>query len=157
MTHDRIAYLAGYFEARGSIIARTGTVKVRGVTRRMDGFGVATAGPASLIDALILNFGGARHTGRGWRCSSESAARFLVTILPHVRHRREEIEAALDFYRYMRAHRIAGSAKGVSDRVVAERERLAARVQSLREVRRGYSHRRKLGRVLRGEKMESVA
>lgn len=85
MTPDRIAYLAGYFEARGSIVARTGTVKVRGVTRRMDGFGVATAGPDSLIDALIHTFGGARHSGRGWRCSAEPAARFLVTILPHVR------------------------------------------------------------------------
>lgn len=157
MTPDRIAYLAGYFEAKGSIVARTGTVKVRGVARRMDGFGVSTAGPDSLIDALIYTFGGARHSMRGWRCSAEPAARFLVTILPHVRHRREEIEAGLDFYRYMRAHRIAGTAKGVSARIVAERERLAARVASLREVRQGYGERRKLRKALRSRSMESVA
>jgi hypothetical protein len=157
MTPDRIAYLAGYFEARGSIVARTGTVKVRGSPRRMDGFGVSTAGPDSLIDALIQTFGGSRHTGRGWRCSSQSAARFLATILPHVRHRREEIEAALDFYRFMRAHELKGANRGVPSSITAERERLARRVADLREVRRGYGKRRRIGRELRGEAVESVA
>lgn len=144
MTPDRIAYLAGYFEARGSIIARAGTVQARGKRRQMDGFGVSTSGPDSLVEALIATFGGARQSGRGWRCASGNAARFLATILPHLRHRRDEVEAALDFYRFMRAHPRKGSSRSVPSAITSERDRLAQRVADLRDTRQGYSRRRRL-------------
>jgi hypothetical protein len=142
-------WLAGWFEARGSIIARTGTVFARGKQRRMDGFGVATNGPDTLIDALIATFGGARQGKRGWRCSAAGAAQFIATILPHVRHRREEFEAALDFYRFMRAHPRTGSKRGVPEHITAERDRLAKRVADLRDARRDYAANRRRHKMIR--------
>lgn len=115
----------------------------RGKRRRMDGFGVATNGPRALIDALIATFGGAKQGTRGWRCSSDKAARFISVILPHVRHRREEFEAALDFYRFMRAHPRKGSTRSVPSPITAERDRLARLVNDLRCSRKDYGKNRK--------------
>jgi len=142
-------WLAGWFEARGCVIARTGTVFARGKRRRMDGFGISTNGPSTLIDALIQTFGGARQWARGWVCTAGGAARFIATILPHVKYRREEFEAALDFYRYMRAHPRTGSTRAVPSEITAERDRLAARVAELRDSRKDYGKKRRRIRLIR--------
>jgi len=158
MTPDRIAYLAGYFEARGSIVARASDLESRyvpGKILRRHAFEVTLSGPPSLIDAVAHAFGGAKQTRRHWRATSATAARFLATIFPHVRHRREEIEAGLDFYRSMRDRPYRGRA--VPPEVEAERDRLAERVAALRGTRKDYGKRIRLGLELRGEVKESVA
>jgi hypothetical protein len=155
MTPDRIAYLAGYFEARGFIITRARPVKP-GSIQRSFGFGVSTSGPFSLVDGLRQVYGGTLLRDRQWRSFGADAARFLVEILPHVVHRREEIEAGLDFYRAMAAHRREGS-RGVPAEVARERVRLAQRVAGLRDRRKLYAEKLEFARQVRAGAKESVA
>jgi hypothetical protein len=154
---ERIAYLAGYFEARGFIIARARLARrLDGAVSRNDGFGVSTSGPLSLIEGLRQVYGGTLLRDRQWRCFGADAARFLAEILPHVVHRREEIEAGLDFYRSMAAHPREGS-RAVPPAVAAERVRLAARVAALRDRRKLYAEKREFARQVRAGGKESVA
>lgn len=152
-------WLAGYFDARGSIHAQAEIRKSKKTGRmtRNDRFWVQVNGASEFLEVLAGSYGGnvsssSRRRGQThsyWRRSGGDAVRFLRDILPHSVLRRAEIEAGLLFAQTVR--RAGGGSAAVPHDVQERRTQLAGVVSKLRPRRQLYGERRQILREAREE------
>lgn len=152
-----LAWIAGWFEARGHIECSAAMTVLRGRPVRRDRFGVVVCGPQPLVETLNGLFGGhwcSRRVARRvaldirWRATGAEAARFLALIAPHVVTRRAELATAALFYKTISGRRGSGSS-AVPREVVRQREELSAAMDALRPRRKGYAEARSRARQSR--------
>lgn len=151
-----MAWLAGWYEARGSLLvdARDSLSKKTGYIVRKDKMSVVICGPAKLLGTIEKMFPGAKSTGAELRIYSQFAADFLMAIRPHLRLRGEEVDLALLYWNYLKS--TSGRGNRITEEVRRRRNELAAAVCSKRNRRIGYAEARRRAREMREAVAESL-
>ena len=108
MDTDLLAYIAGFFDADGSVGVYSTNCKtsLRGIHLALKAT-ITQKKKMSLFDVLLENFGGSLQHRHGksrewqWVVSTQGALYFLETICPYLRVKNDQVILAIEFQKRM--------------------------------------------------------